>query len=77
MSSYQHLQQKELELKCKDVLARYENLVKQGTPLDMTRSKPGFDQMNVSDKIFALVSTNNGFRNFGLCRRVSGIGKIA
>ena len=63
MSSYLKLQPKELELKYKDVLARYENLVKQGTALDMTRGKPGFDQMGVSDEIFALVSTASGFKN--------------
>lgn len=63
MSSYLKLSKQELELEYQKIKAEYENLVKKGTALDMTRGKPGFDQMDISSEIFDLVGNSTGFKN--------------
>ena len=45
------------------VKKEYEHLKSMGTALDMTRGKPGFDQMDVSSEIFNLVGNNTGYKN--------------
>lgn len=63
MSSYLKMDKSELELEYKCVKAEYEALKAMGTALDMTRGKPGFDQMDLSADIFDLVGNENGFKN--------------
>lgn len=63
MSSYLKMNKAELESEYKCVLAQYEGLKAMGTALDMTRGKPGFDQMDSSSEIFDLVGNKTGFKN--------------
>lgn len=63
MLSYPEMTKKELENEFKNVCSEYEKLKHLGTHLDMSRGKPGFDQMDLSDKIFDLVNHSKGFKN--------------
>ncbi len=63
MADYLKMTKSELESELKAVKKEYERLRSLGTTLDMTRGKPGFDQMDVSCKIFDLVGNNSGFKN--------------
>ncbi len=63
MSSYLKMTQAELESEYKCVKAQYDGLRAMGTVLDMTRGKPGFDQMDSSSEIFDLVGNKTGFKN--------------
>ncbi len=63
MSSYLKMTKAQLELEYKRVKAEYEVLKARCTALDMTRGKPGFDQMDSSSEIFDLVGNESGFKN--------------
>ncbi len=63
MNSYLKMDKSALKAEYEKVQKQYEQLKSLGTALDMTRGKPGFDQMDVSCKIFDLVGNNSGFKN--------------
>ena len=63
MSSYLKMSKAQLESEYNSVKAEYDRLRAAGTALDMTRGKPGFDQMDSSSVIFDLVGNNSGFKN--------------
>ena len=57
------------------VKARYEEIAGRGYELDMSRGKPGKDNMDLSEKMFDLVGNNTGFINVdGIdCRNYGGL----
>lgn len=63
MSDYLKFNKKELEKEFDCVKQKYEELKNLGTALDMTRGKPGFDQMDLSYELFDLVGNSKGFKN--------------
>ncbi len=63
MKNYLNLSRTELALEIDKVRAEYARLKSLGTVLDMTRGKPGFDQMDVSSDIFDLVGKSTGYKN--------------
>ncbi len=63
MSSYLKMTRAQLEQEYESVKAEYDKLRAAGTALDMTRGKPGFDQMDSSSQIFDLVGNDSGFKN--------------
>ena len=63
MASYLNLNKSELQNEFAAVKKEYEHLKSMGTALDMTRGKPGFDQMDISGEIFDLVGNGKGFKN--------------
>ncbi len=63
MPSYINMSAAEKNAELKKVYEEYKHLKNMGTALDMTRGKPGFDQMDVSDNIFNLVGNNTGYKN--------------
>ncbi len=63
MSNYLDLTREELEGEFAKVKADFRHLVTLNLSLDMSRGKPGFDQMDVSNRIFDLVGNDSGFKN--------------
>lgn len=63
MPSYRSMDAAARNAELQKVKAEYEHLKNMGTALDMTRGKPGFDQMDVSSEIFNLVGNNTGYKN--------------
>lgn len=63
MQSYFNLSDALKEEEFASVKAQYERLKSLGTTLDMTRGKPGPDQMDISSKLFDLVGNDSGFKN--------------
>lgn len=75
MSEYSKLSRDELEKELCDVRAQYELLRSKHLSLDMSRGKPGFDNMDLSEKMFDLVGNDTGFKNIdGIdCRNYGGL----
>ena len=75
MTEYTAMSQSELMDAFVAVKQDYARLVAQGLQLDMSRGKPGPDQMDLSRDIFELVSTPMGFKNKdGIdCRNYGGL----
>lgn len=63
MQSYFELSENLKKEEFASVKAQYEHLKSLGTTLDMTRGKPGPDQMDISSKLFDLVGNDSGFKN--------------
>ncbi|MGI6279253.1 MAG: aminotransferase class I/II-fold pyridoxal phosphate-dependent enzyme [Acutalibacteraceae bacterium] len=75
MSDYLKMETNELIKEFDAVKAEYKNLCSLNLSLDMSRGKPGFDNMDISDKMFDLVDNKTGFKNIsGIdCRNYGGL----
>ena len=75
MSDYLSMNKEQLEQELKSVKAEYERLRSLHLTLDMSRGKPGFDNMDLSEKMFDLVGNDTGFKNIsGIdCRNYGGL----
>lgn len=75
MSDYFKMNKEELEQEFSAVSAEYERLRSMHLSLDMSRGKPGFDNMDLSEKMFDLVGNTTGFKNIsGIdCRNYGGL----
>lgn len=75
MSNYLKMSKKELAEEFKAVRSEYEHLRSLHLSLDMSRGKPGFDNMDLSEKMFDLVGNDTGFKNIsGIdCRNYGGL----
>ncbi len=75
MSLYSELTREELEKEFGAVRREYERLCSLHLSLDMSRGKPGFDNMDLSEKMFDLVGNDTGFKNIsGIdCRNYGGL----
>ena len=79
--NYKNLSQSKKEELFVKVRAEYEQLKKLGLSLDMSRGKPSFSQIDISNDFFDLVNKSNGFctkdgidcRNYGI---VDGISEL-
>ena len=75
MSDYLKMSKAELEAEFSAVKADYEKLRAMHLSLDMSRGKPGVDNMDLSEKMFDLVGNDTGFKNIsGIdCRNYGGL----
>lgn len=75
MSDYLKLSKEELNEEFMAVKREYERLRALHLSLDMSRGKPGFDNMDLSEKMFDLVGNDTGFKNIGGidCRNYGGL----
>ena len=75
MSDYLSMNKEELKAEIQSVKAEYERLRSLHLTLDMSRGKPGFDNMDLSEKMFDLVGNDTGFKNIsGIdCRNYGGL----
>lgn len=75
MSDYLNMSQPELASEFEAVKAEYEHLRSLHLTLDMSRGKPGFDNMDLSEEMFDLVGNDTGFKNIdGIdCRNYGGL----
>ncbi len=75
MNDYLKMNKTELESEFRSVKAEYEKLRGMHLSLDMSRGKPGFDNMDLSEKMFDLVGNDTGFKNIsGIdCRNYGGL----
>ena len=62
MSDYLKMSKAELENEFSVVKAEYEKLRAMHLSLDMSRGKPGVDNMDLSEKMFDLVGNDTGFK---------------
>ena len=60
MSDYLKMSREELAAEFKVVKAEYEKLRSMHLSLDMSRGKPGADNMDLSEKMFDLVGNDTG-----------------
>ena len=79
MSDYLKMSPEELRSEFETVRREYEKLRAMHLSLDMSRGKPGFDNMDLSGKIFDLVGNETGFKNIsGIdCRNYGGLDGLA
>ncbi len=75
MSDYLKMSKQELEAEYSVVKTEYERLRAMHLSLDMSRGKPGADNMDLSEKMFDLVGNDTGFKNInGIdCRNYGGL----
>ena len=75
MASYLKMSREELEREFATVKDEYERLRALHLSLDMSRGKPGFDNMDLSEKMFDMVGNDTGFQNIdGIdCRNYGGL----
>lgn len=75
MADYLKMSRQELENEMKLVRSEYEKLCSMHLSLDMSRGKPGFDNMDISSEMFNMVGTNTGYKNIdGIdCRNYGGL----
>lgn len=75
MSDYLKMSREELAAEFGVVKAEYEKLRAMHLSLDMSRGKPGADNMDLSEKMFDLVGNDTGFKNIsGIdCRNYGGL----
>ncbi len=75
MSNYLKMSKEELAEEFKAVRYEYEQLRLKHLSLDMSRGKPGADNMDLSEKMFDLVGNDTGFKNIsGIdCRNYGGL----
>ena len=75
MSDYYKMSREELKKEFDLVSGEYESLRSLHLSLDMSRGKPGFDNMDLSEKMFDLVGNSTGFKNIsGIdCRNYGGL----
>lgn len=79
MSNYYKMSKEALAAEFSAVRAEYEHLRSMHLSLDMSRGKPGFDNMDLSEKMFDLVGNDTGFKNIsGIdCRNYGGLDGLA
>lgn len=79
MQNYSEMNKEELLAEFGTVRAEYERLRSLHLSLDMSRGKPGFDNMDLSEKMFDLVGNDTGFKNIsGIdCRNYGGLDGLA
>ncbi len=75
MATYYDMTPEQLEAEFAAVKGEYEKLRSMHLSLDMSRGKPGFDNMDISEKMFDLVGNDTGFKNIeGIdCRNYGGL----
>ncbi|MBO5020856.1 MAG: aminotransferase, partial [Clostridia bacterium] len=75
MSDYLKMDKQELEVEFVKIKSEYEKLRGLHLSLDMSRGKPGADNMDLSEKMFDLVGNDTGFKNIeGTdCRNYGGL----
>ena len=75
MSDYLKMGKEELKAEFAAVKSQYEKLRSLHLSLDMSRGKPGADNMDLSEKMFDLVGNDTGFKNIeGTdCRNYGGL----
>lgn len=75
MSDYLKMNEAELKAEYNKAKAEYEQLRSLHLNLDMSRGKPGADNMDLSEKMFDLVGNDTGFKNIdGIdCRNYGGL----
>lgn len=75
MKKYSEMNAEELSAEYRDVKSKYEELCSLGLNLDMSRGKPGPDQLAISTKVLDVVTREHGFRNHdGIdCRNYGGL----
>lgn len=75
MPEYLQMEKQDLKKEFESVRKEYEALRALHLSLDMSRGKPGFDNMDVSEKMFDLVGNDTGFKNIsGIdCRNYGGL----
>ncbi len=75
MADYLSMTKDELKAEFDAVKAEYERLRLMHLSLDMSRGKPGADNMDLSEKMFDLVGNDTGFKNIsGIdCRNYGGL----
>lgn len=73
--NYTEMKAQELKTEFEAVKAEYEAFKAQNLSLDMSRGKPGKDNMDISKKMFDLVGNDSGFMNVdGIdCRNYGGL----
>ena len=79
MSDYCKMSKSELEAEFNAVRSEYEKLRALHLSLDMSRGKPSFANMDLSEKMFDLVGNDTGFKNIsGIdCRNYGGLDGLA
>ncbi len=79
MTDYLHMSKDELAEEFRRVRREYEDLQAMHLSLDMSRGKPGFDNMDLSVEMFDLVGNDTGFKNIsGIdCRNYGGLDGLA
>ncbi len=79
MADYFKMDNAQLDEEFALVRAEYERLRSLHLSLDMSRGKPGFDNMDLSEKMFDLVGNDTGFKNIsGIdCRNYGGLDGLA
>ncbi len=79
MLNYYNATAEELQAEFQNVKAEYERLCSLHLSLDMSRGKPGFDNMDISAKMFDLVGNDSRFKNIsGIdCRNYGGLDGLA
>ncbi len=72
---YDSLSKPELEREFEIIKARYDSFKEKNISLDMSRGKPGPEQMDISDEIFNVVNHKTGYKNeTGIdCRNYGGL----
>ena len=72
---YDSLSKPELEREFEIIKARYNSFKEKNISLDMSRGKPGPEQMDISDEIFNVVNHKTGYKNeTGIdCRNYGGL----
>lgn len=75
MSSYKQMSKQELEQEFDRVRNEYETLKSLGLSLDMSRGKPGFENMDMCEDMFTLVNKEKGFKDSAGadCRNYGGM----
>ncbi len=75
MANYLEMSTEQLQDEYSSVKTAYEKLCQLHLSLDMSRGKPGFDNMDLSEKMFDMVGNNTGFKNIsGIdCRNYGGL----
>ena len=79
MQNYYEMNKEALAAEFSAVALEYERLRSLHLSLDMSRGKPGFDNMDLSEKMFDLVGNDTGFKNIsGIdCRNYGGLDGLA
>ena len=79
MNAYAYLSAKDLAEEKNKLTAKLDALKAKGISLDMSRGKPGFDNMDLSGEMFDLVGNDTGFKNIsGIdCRNYGGLDGLA
>ncbi len=79
MTSYLQMSKQQREVEFEQIKKEYESLKSLGLSLDMSRGKPGFDQLDLSNDIFSSVNAQNGFKTTdGVdCRNYGGLDGIS